>query len=568
MKQIIALAQQQPELLIFLALGLGYFIGKLKFKGFSLGATASVLIVALVLGQIPGIVVPGLLKTVSFSLFVFCIGYSVGPQFFGALKKQGLSYIWLAVVVAVTALVTTLALGKLFHFDPGTTAGLMAGALTTSSAIGTAGGAISHLPGLSDAARSAMETNVAIAYGITYIFGTVGGILTFTFLPRLMGINLKKEAKALEATLAGGTDEIGKDPALFSWSKQLSLRAYRVENPAIIGRTVAELEALFPERTEVEALKRGDEKLEVAEDLPLAAGDLLILGSPSRKSMLMAVQTIGPEQDIERMSDVIGEVMDICVLNRKLAGRTIAEIAASVEARGLFLRKITRQSHLVPVLPKTVIEHCDILTLIGRQADVDRVVSKIGFAERTTDITDMIVVGLGIVFGTLIGLLVGHIGGIPISLGVGGGVLVSGLLFGWLRTLHPTYGQIPTASRWILQNLGLNLFIACVGLGAGSQALIALKTTGLSVFFAGMILTILPVLVGLLFAKLFLKMNPVLLFGALAGSRNITAALLTLEDEADSSLPVIGYAAPYAVANVLLAIWGSIIVNIMYKISG
>jgi len=324
-KQIIALCQNQPELLIFLSLGLGYAIGKLKFKGFSLGATASVLIVALALGQIPGIVVPGLLKTVSFSLFVFCIGYSVGPQFFGALKKQGLSYIWIALVVAAAALITTLALGKLFHFGPGTTAGLLAGALTTSAAIGTAEGAISHLPGLTAAAKTAMETDVAIAYGITYIFGTVGGILTFTFLPRFMGLNLKDEAKKLEASYSGGDGELDQNPALFSWSKQLSLRAYRVENQALVGKTLPELEALFPERTAVEAMKRNGQKLELTTELTLEAGDLLILGSPSRKSMLMAVQTIGPEQDISRMSDVIGEVMNICVLNKKVAGKTIEE---------------------------------------------------------------------------------------------------------------------------------------------------------------------------------------------------------------------------------------------------
>jgi len=337
-KQIIALCQSQPELLIFLSLGVGYYIGKLKFKSFSLGATASVLIVALVLGQIPGIVVPGLLKTVSFSLFVFCIGYSVGPQFFGALKKQGLSYIWIALVVAITALITTLALGKLFAFSPGTTAGLLAGALTTSAAIGTAEGAISHLPDLSATAKAAMETDVAIAYGITYIFGTVGGILTFTFLPRLMKINLKDEAKKLEASYSGGDGEVDQNPALFSWSKQLSLRAYRVDSPAIIGKTIAAVEALFPERTAVEALKRNEQKIEITPDLSLQSGDLLILGSPSRKSMLMAVQTIGPEQDIARMTDVIGEVMNICVLNKKVAGKTIEELAANEASRGLFLR--------------------------------------------------------------------------------------------------------------------------------------------------------------------------------------------------------------------------------------
>ena len=281
--------------------------------------------------------------------------------------------------------------------------------------------------------------------------------------------------------------------------------------------------------------------------------------------MLDAPGLIGQEQDIADMVEIVGEVMEVCVLNKEIVGKTIAELGSLNESRGLFLRKITRQSNAVPVLPKTVIERCDVLQLIGSKEDVERAVKMIGFAERKTDVTDMVVVGCGIVLGTMIGLLVVNIAGIPISLGVGGGVLVSGLIFGWLRTLHPTYGQIPSASLWILQNLGLNLFIACVGLGAGSQALAALKTTGLSVFIAGVILTIIPVLAGLFFAKLFMKLNPVFLYGALTGSRNETAALLPLEEQAESSLPVIGYATAYAVANVVLTIWGSLIVNIMHR---
>ena len=566
LKEIFSVCQKQPEILLFLALGTGYYIGKFKFKGFSLGATSSVLIVALILGQIPGVAVPDLLKTVSFALFTFCIGYSVGPQFFGALKKEGLSYIVIAMVVAVASLLTALALGVVFKFSPGTTAGLFAGALTTSAAIGTSEGAIAHMPGLSEAAKAAMETDVAIAFGITYVFGTVGGILMFSFLPSLMGISLKKEAKKLEESLSGGSDDQDKSPELFSWSKQLSLRAYRVENNKISGSSVDSIEELFSFRTVIEAVQRGGQALVLQPDLIVQSGDILVVGSQSRQCMLSASDHIGPEVDMDGMTDVIGEVMDVCVLNKDVIGKTIAELGKMRESHGLFLRKITRQNNTVPVLFGTVIENCDILRLIGKREDVERAVKMIGYPERQTDVTDMIVVGGGCVFGTLIGMIVVSVAGIPISFGVGGGVLVSGLIFGWLRTLHPTFGQIPSASRWILQNLGLNLFIACVGLGAGSQALAALKTTGLSVFFAGVILTIVPVLVGLLFIKLTMKLNPVLIFGSLSGARNLTAALLTLQEDAESSTPVLGYAAPYAIANVVLTIWGSLIVNIMHRI--
>lgn len=559
---IVNFLTQNDEILIFLSLGIGYFIGSLKFKGISLGATAGTLIVALLLGQMK-CVMPDLLKTVSFSLFTFVIGYNVGPQFFGALKKEGVNYILIALVVAATALLTAMGLGKIFHFDAGTTAGILAGALTTSAAIGTAEGALAHVQGLTDAARTAMETNVAVAYAITYIFGTVGGILMFAILPRIMGFSMKEEAKALERSMSGGADDVSRTPGLFSWNRQLSLRAYCVNRPKAVGKTVREVEALFPHRVFVESVRRGDRLLEADPNLTLEANDVVLVGSANRAAILLAPETFGPEQDLEKMPQIIGEIMDVFVQRKEMDGKTIIELSAYPESRGLFLSRITRQGQSVPILPQTVIEKGDVLQLVGAKDDVERAVKLIGYAERRTSATDMIMVGLGITIGTLMGLVAVHVGGIPLTLGVGGGVLVSGLLFGWLQMLHPTFGRIPTGTRWFMQNLGLNLFIACVGLGAGSEALQAIRTQGLNVFFAGVILTIVPVLVGLFFTKLFLKLNPVLLMGSLAGSRNLTAALMTLQEQADSSTPVIGYAAPYAIANVLLTIWGSLLISLM-----
>lgn len=562
MNSVVHFLTTNSELLIFLSLGIGYYIGALKFKGFSLGATAGTLIVALVLGQMP-CEMPGLLKTVSFSLFTFVIGYNVGPQFFGALKKEGVNYILIALVVAVVALLLTLGIGKLLHFDAGTTAGLLAGALTTSAAIGTAEGALAHASGLTDAARTTMESNVAVAYAITYMFGTVGGILMFNIMPRLMGFDLKDEAKKLERQLSGGTDDVSGTPGLFSWTSQLSLRAYAVTQPKAVGQTVQGLEGLFPQRVAIEAVRRNDQMVPVTPDLKLEANDVVLLGSSHRPAMLQAPETVGPEQDIAKMPQLVGETMDVLVQSHDLAGKTIGELAAIPESRGLFLSRIMRSGQPAPVLAGTKIEKGDILTLAGAKDDVERAVKKIGYAERRTAAADMVMIGIGITVGTLMGLAAVHVGGIPLTLGVGGGVLVSGLIFGWLRTLHPTFGRIPSGTRWFMQNLGLNLFIACVGLAAGSEAVHAIKTQGLTVFFAGMVLTIVPVLAGLFFAKAFLKLNPVLLMGALSGSRNLTAALMTLQEQAESPTPVLGYAAPYAIANVMLTIWGSLLISLM-----
>ncbi|MCG2722674.1 MAG: aspartate-alanine antiporter [Thermodesulfovibrionales bacterium] len=558
-QSVFEIMRSYPQIVVFLALAAGYALGKIKFFGFSLGATTCVLLSSLVLGQI-GIEVPQLLKSIAFALFIFTIGYKVGPQFFGALKKDGIKFVALSLVVALTALVTAVSLAKALDFDKGTAAGFFAGSVTESAAIGTAEGAIKHLS-LTDGEKKDLDTNLAVAYAITYIFGTAGGILFFKVAPRLLGIDLKKEAKKLEASMSGQT-AITDKPELFSWAAQLDLRAYRVTNPKAADKTVSELESLFSQDVVVEKVKHDGTVMDGAPDMVIRAQDTIVLAAKG-SSLIGAADIIGPETDAAVMSDMIGEILDICVLNRKIAGKTLGELSKMEHAHGLFLRRITRQGEELPITRDTKVHVCDIIQLIGEKESVEKAVKAIGYAERPSAMTDMITVGIGCVLGTLLGLIVVPIAGIPLTLGVGGGVLLAGLILGWLRAVHPTFGQFPNASQWILSNLGLNLFIACVGLGAGPQAVHAFATTGLSVFLAGIVLCLMPFIVGLYFGKYILRMNPVLLLGALTGARVITAALNTVQDDAESSTPVLGYAAPYAFGNVLLTIWGSVIINIM-----
>ncbi|MFH1406673.1 MAG: aspartate-alanine antiporter [Candidatus Omnitrophota bacterium] len=559
MHAVIDTCRTYPQIVIFLALALGYAAGKIKFFGFSLGSTTCVLLSALALGQI-GVDVPDILKNVSFALFTFCIGYKVGPQFFGALKKEGLNYIWISLLVAFIGLGSAIFLGKMLHFDKGTTAGFFAGSMTQSAALGTAEGAIAHLS-ISDAQKSVLDTNVAVAYAITYIFGTAGIIVFIKMIPRLFKIDLKEEARKLEVQMSGGSAG-GEKPELFSWAKQLDLRVYRLTNQSVVGKTIAELEALFPGRVAVDALKRADKLVDVTPDTVIQSGDMIaVIGR--RTMFVKANEIVGPEIDDASMSEIIGEILEICVLNSAIAGKKLGEIALGKETHGIFLRKITRQGHELPITRDTVINKCDVFQVIGAKSDVERIVKLLGYPERPTAVTDLVMVGLGCVLGTLIGLVAVPIAGIPLTLGVGGGVLVAGLLFGWLRAVHPTFGQIPSGGQWVLQDLGLNLFIACVGLTAGTKAVQAFQTTGLSVFLAGALLSLLPVIAGLAFGKFVLKMNPVILLGAVAGARVLTAALNMLQEECESTMPVLGYAAPYAFGNVLLTIWGSVIINVM-----
>jgi len=556
--EIVEICRNNPQIVVFLAIAIGYFIGKIKIFGFNLGSTAGVLISALVLGQMSIEITP-LLKTVAFALFIFAIGYKVGPQFFGGLKKEGMHYILLSIVVALTGLVTAICLGKIFGFDKGTTAGLLGGAMTQSSVIGTAEGAIKHLAA-TNAQKTIFESNVAIAYAITYVFGVAGLIVFYKIVPRIMKINLKEEARKLEEEMSGGPVS-EENPELFSWHKQLSLRAYRVASKEVFEKTTSQLESIFPGKVTVDKMKRGDQIIDPTPDTIIKSGDIVaIVGE--RREFLKAGEIIGPEVDDRRAEDIIGEILKICVLKKDAIGKTLGEINRR-HGRGCFLRKIIRQGHELPLTRDTVVHKCDILQVAGARKDVEKLVAYLGYPERSSATTDLIMVGVGCVLGTLLGLLAIKVAGIPITLGIGGGILVSGLVFGWLRTVHPTFGQIPSGAQWIFTDLGLNLFIACVGLMAGPRAVHALQTTGISLFAAGVILSLMPHIIGIIFGRLVLKLNPVLLFGALTGAGTVTPALNALKEEAGSSVPALGYTVPYAFGNVILTIWGAVIINVM-----
>lgn len=557
MDYVVDLAQTYPQLVVFLAIAIGYYIGKLKFFGFSLGSTASVLLVALVLGQMD-IEIPALLKAVGFALFIFAIGYKVGPQFFGALKKEGLHYVWISLVVAFTGLITAITLGKIFNFGPGIVAGMLGGAMTQSTVIGTADGAIKGLL-ISEAQKSVMQSNVAIAYAITYIFGVAGMVLFYKMVPKLLRIDLKKDAKDLEAKMSGSADDLESKPELFAWYKRLNLRAYKVK---VSGKNVKDIEAMFPGKVVVEKIKRGKELVNPTPELLINAGDeVAFVGE--RSAFLEAEKFIGQEVDDRGVVDIIGEIMSVCVLNKNIVGKTLGEISKEY-GQNVFLRKIFRQGHELPLTRSTVVSKCDLLQVAGASKDVEAFVKNIGYVERPTATTDLIMVGLGIVAGTLIGLISVPIAGIPVTLGVGGGILVSGLVCGWLRAVHPTFGQISSGAQWIFTDFGLNLFIACVGLTAGPKAVHALQTTGGTVFLAGAILTLMPAIVGLIFGRYILKLDPVLLFGALTGAETVTPALNAVKEESGSATPALGFAVPYAFGNVILTIWGTIIVHVIY----
>lgn len=557
---IAELFRNYPQIPVFFALAVGYLAGRrLKIFGFSLGTTVSVLLVALAIGQV-GVEIPALLRNTFFALFIFTIGYKVGPQFLGALRGAGGKFIVLSLVVAFTALAATLVIGRLLHFDQGTAAGILAGAMTTSAAIGTAEGAIRQLA-LTAAEKGTLDANVAIGYAIAYIFGTAGTILLLKMVPKVLGVDLRQEATKLVASMGGGGAATGGDGS-FSWAQQLDLRAYRAERDSVVGKRVGALEALLPGQAAVDEVVRTGKPLAASADTVIQAGDILVIAG-GNAAMVKAPEIVGPEIERTGEENLTGEMMEVCVLSRDAVGKTLGELGQSKLAHGIFLKRVTRQGHEIPIARNAVLHKCDVLQLIGAQEDVERAVKALGYAERPTAVTDLTTVMTGCILGTLVGLVVLPVFGLPITLGTDGGILVAGILCGWLRSRHPTFGQIPAGAQWILSDLGLNLFIACVGISAGPHAIQAFQTNGLSIFLVGAAVTTLPVLAALFVGLKVYRMNILLLLGAIAGAHNITAALNALTEDSGSPVAALGYAVPYAFANVLLTIFGSVIVHAM-----
>ncbi|MFW6049216.1 MAG: aspartate-alanine antiporter [Candidatus Bipolaricaulota bacterium] len=565
MQVILDFLRNNPSVLLFASLAAGYALGKVRVKGFSLGSTTSVLLVGIVVGAL--VIDPstnfdlGILKTVSFGLFIFGIGYKVGPDFIGGLKRGGLKFVGVAIFFSVVALGSAIVLGRLFGLNQGYVAGLLGGALTQSAIIGTADTALKHLSGVTPSAEINLQAEVAVAYAITYIFGTAGLIVLLKLIAGVFGIDMPGSAEEVEEGLGKLTD--GESTENFKWNNLVFPRAFSVDNEDLVGREVGGVErSIFPERVSVDKIKRKGQVLEDVEpDTRIEEGDvLLLLGTEA--AMFAAGKKVGEEVEERELHEMVGEILDVCLTKKDLDGKTLKGLVDEY-ARGCFVRKVKRQEQELPFTLNLKVHTGDTLQVMGEKRRVETFADEIGYPERSSSVTDLVTVGVGVVLGTLLGLIAVPVAGIPLTLGVGGGVLVSGLFFGWLRSLRPTWGRIPSSALWIFTDLGLNLFIACVGLSAGPKALQALQQSGVKIFLAGALLTTIPHLLTWLFGKYALKLNPVLLMGAMTGAGTCTAAMNSVKEDSKSTIPVIGYTVPYAVGNILLTIWGALIVHLV-----
>jgi len=577
-----ATLRQYPEIAIFLALALGYYFGKFTFKGIGLGSVTATLLAGVLIGQI-GITISQPLKAFVFLMFLFAVGYGVGPQFVRGVAKDGLPQAIFAAVQCAFCLLVPVAICKFVGYDLGYASGFYSGSQTISAAMGLSTDAINRLGLAADEAKRLLDS-MPIAYAVTYMFGTVGSAIVIALIcPALLRMNLPAACKKYEETQGGTKDLGGAGSAWHRWE----MRAFRVQpGGKVNGLRAVEAEALVPNaRVFVQRLRRHGVIEEATADTVLREGDVVavagtrealvnIIGERvklaavgSGRDSVVNMSNVSIEVDDPELLSVPVEGVDAYVTKKEVDGKTLAEIAQLPASRGVFLRKITRGATAtsIPILPNTKIYRGDILTLVGRTQDTTAAANMVGVADRPTDISDVAFIGAGITLGALVGALVWKIGGIPLTLSTAGGALIAGLVLGWLRSTRPFFGRIPSPTVWFMNSVGLNIFIAIVGISAGPGFVNGLRTQGISLFLWGALATTLPLIFGLYIGKYIFRFHDAILLGILSGARTTTASLGLVCDRAQSQIPALGYTVTYAVGNTLLTIWGMVLIVLMAR---
>ncbi|MDE5726651.1 MAG: aspartate-alanine antiporter [Duncaniella sp.] len=551
-----------PALAVFLTVGVGFMLGRVRIGRFSLGSVTAVLLTGVAVGQLD-IPVPGPLKTVFFMMFLFSIGYSVGPNFFKSLKGTGLKQLCFALAMSAMCFGATLAMSRLLSYSKGEAVGLFAGSQTCSSLIGVGAESIAKFP--IDGTAKARELDIIpVAYAVTYIFGTLGTVVLLgNFGPRLLGglEKVKRETAEMEERLSNETWR--KDPANFDARRPVAFRAYRLtghffrttrtvaeaENylrhhgvPVYIGRVCHEGHIVTPDTSHV-----------------LYPGDEAVLCG-RHHFMLRIYNLVGPETDNHELLTYPVDRVPVRISARKYAGKPIRLLAAAPFMRAVTVRDIERGGNHMRFDPDMRLRKGDILTLVGSSEEVWKAIRQIGHAERPTTASDIRFLCLAIFIGGFLGAVTIWAGDVPVSFGTSGGSLIAGIVFGWLRCKRPSIGYIPPAALWLMNNLGLTMFIAVVGIESAPSFVSGLRSIGWMLFVAGAVCTLVPLLFGLWLGHKVFRFPAAITLGCCAGTRTSTASLGAVQDMLGSSIPAMAYTVTYAFSNILLVLWGMLTV--------
>jgi len=551
------LLEGSPELTVFAVIGIGYLVGRIPIGGVRLENVAGVLVAGAVFGHF-GLGQGAFSFQLGFILFIYCVGLQAGPHFFSVFARDGKRYIALVGVTALAAVALTLSLGWLFDLDPALRVGALAGALTSTPTLAGAQDAVRSglAPLPPESLAGSVVEQLAIAYALTYLFGTGGLLMLVRLVPMWLRIDLAQEAsEASRKMRLRMPEELEEEIERI----RPMIRAYEVTSPDLIGRSLRELR--LPERTDalLYKVKRGEELLNASADLELREGDRVSVLAPF-EAQVRARDVIGPAVLDADLLDVRVDSRDIVVTHADVAGQSIGELNL-IRGYGCIVLAVSRALMELPVTPQLRLQRGDTIRAMGPREPLDRMAADMGQPERNAYETDLITFAFGITAGLLLGSITIKVGQVPVGLGMAGGLLLSGIFVGFLRVSNPTIGRMPRSVSWLFMEFGLMVFMAGVGLRAGPGILEALREVGPQLLVMGVIITTSTLAIGFAFGRWVLRMNPALLLGAMTGAMTSTPALGIVTRLAKSGLPAVGYAGTYPFANIVLTLVGTVLMR-------
>ncbi|APC95016.1 aspartate-alanine antiporter [Francisella tularensis subsp. novicida] len=563
--EVILNVLRNPFIALFLTLSLGYLVGKIKYKTFVLGGISGSLIIGVIIGQLNITISPDI-GSLFFALFIYAVGYQGGAQFFRSLNKDTLLLLASSTITCVLGLVCVLFFAWIFQLDKGTAAGLGAGGLTQSAMIGSANNAIAMINSVSESTIHTMQTNVAVGYAVCYIFGSFGPIILLaTIFPLVMKWDLRKEAIKLATEQSDGNLDL--EVGQFSAFSEYTTRAYKINRDSLLlGKSLVEVYKTYKYKVVIENIIRDNKLLTITPETTINTNDIVAItfyeDLDIQSIISKDIEVTKPEQ-----FNFIEEKRSLILTNKNLFNKTIKEVKDIIQDKnyyGVFLQKIIRSGQKLPISDDLKLRRGDEIRLIGKPEDLDKISNKIGTFISEAPITDFIFFGLGMVLGYIFGLISFNIFGISITLGAGVGCLLSGLIFGWIRSIKPQFSNLPVGASNFIRDLGLAIFVASVGITAGPQAITAIKEHGLTLFFLGIGVTIIPQVISFYISYYLLKIkNPIVLLATIAGGRSANPGFAALLERAGNATPVIPFTSSYALANIWLTLWGPVIVALV-----
>ncbi len=558
MEALFQFLKANPFLLLFLTVGLAVWVGKFSVKGYGLGMVAAAIVVGVALATWAStygvkLQLDNFAKSLMYYLFMYGVGLRVGPSFFNSLKKDGVTFTVLAVVCACLGLVLVVVFSRMFGLPPGAVGGILAGSQTMSAAIGTAEMAVSQgaykMP--AGATPEGVSAMIALGYGISYIWGTVGIILICKYLPKWWGVDAKKAAKEYEEKFGvPNLDDVG-----LSGYRPAGLRAYRLENKQTASKSIAQLRQTYPQYRILNVV-RGGEALGASPDLVMQLGDVVALGG-KLEDLTANMGLLGPEVADTKALAIPLDQAEILVTEKSVVGKELKEFRHEDFAGQLQVVGMQRGGVPFPVGAETKLQRFDVLFVAGLKSAVNKVADALGRVARPSTATDLLTLSVGMILGLLIGAINLRVAGFSVGLGNAGGLLLSGIIVSSVVSRLRFFGSTPNAARNILEDLGLVTFVGIVGINAGASLLAQLTgAIAVKIFVVGFIACTIPPFVTWALGFHLFKVNPAVLMGGVAGARSHSGPCREAAKEIGSSVPWVGFPVGYAVSGVLLTVFG------------